>query len=74
MVLGCDQLYEKERIQAKGNYINLINTGLRIKSTNNETQQSIFTDNFKKYISQEYKDLMKQCAANIMDETTYNNF
>ena len=75
MVLGCDQLYEKERIQAKGNYINLINTGLRIKSTNNETEKSIFTDNFKNYyINQDYKELMKQCAANKMDETTYKNF
>ena len=74
MVLGCEQLYELERIKAKGTYINLINTGLRIKSVDNETEQSTFTDNFNNYTKKDNKELMKQCAANIMDDNTYGNF
>ena len=73
MVLGCDQTYEMDRINATKQPVNITNTGLRIESTNEELKYT-FNDSLKNYyVNPEYEELMKECAFNMNNEN-YNNF
>ena len=77
MVLGAAQLVERERMTAKVNnltYINFINTGLRVESTQEEIKKC-FKDSFENYyINETYKELMMACSAEKMTEENYTNF
>ena len=78
MVLGSGQEEERKRMTAKvknRSYINFVNTGLRIKSTDQEVNKT-FKDSFENYyINPKYKELMKSCSADgIMDESNYTKF
>ena len=78
LVLGAGQEEERKRITTEvknKSYINFVNTGLRIQSTDDEKENN-FEENFKKYyINEKYKELMKSCSAiGIMDEEKYKEF
>ena len=77
MVLGAAQLVERERMTAKVNnltYINFINTGLRVESTQEEINKC-FKDSFENYyINESYKELMMACSAEKMTEKNYTDF
>ena len=78
LVLGAGQEEERKRIKTEvknKSYINFVNTGLRIQSTDDEKENN-FEENFKKYyINEKYKELMKSCSAiGIMDEEKYKEF
>ena len=78
MVLGSDQGEERKRINTKVknfNFVNFINTGLRIQSTQNEID-NFFKKSFEEYyLNKTYKELMKACSADgIMSEENYTKF
>ena len=78
MVLGAGQGEEKKRINTKVknfNFVNFINTGLRIQSTQDEID-NYFKKNFEEYyLNETYKELMKACSADgIMSEENYTKF
>lgn len=78
MVLGSGQLEERKRINTKvqnNTFINFVNTGLRIQSTQDEIDNS-FKNSFEEYyINESYKELMKSCSADgIMNDSIYKNF
>ena len=77
MVLGAGQKEEKKRISIKvknATFINLIDTGLRIISTNDEIKET-FKNSFENYyINTAYKDLMMACSAEEMTEENYKKF
>ena len=72
MVLGSDQTDEMNRINATDYPINLTNTGLRVASTLYEFNHTL-DESLKYYTNEQYKELMKQCAFN-MDDDTYIKF
>ena len=77
MALGSGQLEERKRMTTKVKnltYINFMNTGLRIESTNDEIVKC-FKDSFENYyINETYKELMMACSADEMTEKKYNDF
>ena len=77
MALGSGQLEERKRMTTKVKnltYINFMNTGLRIESTNDEIEKC-FKDSFENYyINETYKELMMACSADEMTEKKYNDF
>ena len=74
MVLGCDQEEEKKRINETipDTIINLVNTGLRMESTENE--QKNFKENFEKYyLDDSYQNLMGNCLERSEDYEKFTN-
>ena len=72
MVLGCDQEEEIKRINKTipDTIINLVNTGLRMSSTENERKN--LKENFEKYyLDDSYGNLMKNC---LEENEVYEEF
>ena len=72
MVLGCDQEEEIKRINKTipDTIINLVNTGLRMSSTENERKN--LKENFEKYyLGDSYGNLMKNC---LEENEVYEEF
>jgi hypothetical protein len=72
MVLGCDQEEEIKRINKTipDTIINLVNTGLRMSSTENERKN--LQENFEKYyLGDSYGNLMKNC---LEENEVYEEF
>ena len=72
MVLGCDQEEEIKRINKTipDTIINLVNTGLRMSSTENERKN--LKENFEKYyLDNSYGNLMKNC---LEENEVYEEF
>ena len=78
LVLGAGQEEERKRITTEvknKSYINFVNTGLRIQSTDDEIGRNLEENLKEYYINEKYKELMKACSAiGIMDEEKYKEF
>ncbi len=75
MVLGAGQGEEENRIKALDPIINLINTGIRTQSTDNEINDYLLDNIENYYTNPKYRSLMeKSTIEGEMDDEKYENF